>query len=200
MYASGYVSKNDKPDSAALVNAISRKLAMRAVHSDVLTPPTQKQLINTVASAFTQMFPIGSVQACWFACDLPIVVSSRDNTNVNALRRQDIDIHAITLNTDVLNSLPRGSSAVNKSPTCQLGKRDAYYALYKRLKKLYKVCNINYYSFLQAYRTIRNTSKKSLTVPPNLTMDINGLITNAATFVINTVMFYYKIIRLLFVI
>lgn len=187
MYASGYVSKNDKPEMTALQNAISRKLAMFAVNSDVYSPPTYRQMINTVANAITQMFQVGAVQASWFIHDLPIVISSRDSTNVNALKRKDINIHTILCNTDELNALPRGSTAVNKSPSCQLGRRDAYYRLYKRLKKLYRVCRINFFSFLQAFRTIRNTSKKGKIEPPDLTVDVKGVIDNAVTFVIDKV-------------
>jgi len=186
MYASAYSSKSDRPDNVALQHAISRKLSVRIINADVVTAPTTKTLLYNVANAVTQANMIGAVQAAYIVCGLPIVISSRGNVNLNALRRHEIDIHTVITDTTVLRAMPSNSNAVNTSPTCQLGRRDAYYLLYKKLKKLYGSCLINYYSFSQSYRCIKNKSKKIID-PPNLELDENGLITNAATFIIKHV-------------
>ena len=186
VYASAYAAKGDMPDEKALQNAISRKLAFRAINTDVVTQPTTKQMIHTVASAVAQSKQYGDVQCAYIVMKLPLVISSRENVNLNALQRKEIEMHSLITNTATLADMDDTASAVNASPTCQLGRRDMYHMLYLRLLKLYGTVSITFYSYLMSFRPVRQKGKKSID-PPNLQLNEAGLITNAVTFVINSV-------------
>ena len=187
VYASAYSSKADKPDNYALQNAISRKLALAITSAAVVSHFTDKQLLRKVSIALTQATVVGAVQAAHILLDLPLVISSRVNVNLNALIRKEIDMHTIITDETALNEMDPDSDATNKSPTCQLGRRDAYYTLYCILIKLYGVCRITFAAYLMTYRTEVNKSKAAKVDPPDLIVDRSGAITNAVTFVIQQV-------------
>jgi len=187
VYASAYASKGDKPDCVALQNAISRKLAQTIVNADAVTNFTDKQLIRTVSTALTQSVVIGTVQAAYILLNLPLVISSRGNVNLNAQHRKDIELHSLVTDEAVLDTMDADSDATNKSPTCQMGSRDAYYVLYLKLVALYGICRINFAAYLMFYRVEKNKGKQKKLDPPDLILDVRGHITNATTCVLGQV-------------
>lgn len=194
-YVSKYASKTDTADSRAMLNAISRKLAVRMMLLSPDSPLTLRVTLRAVANALISSQQIGSVHACYVVClASSLVQSSRENVYVNALPRLEIDQFPIELNPEVLEGLEEHEDAIVNTITTTIGKRDTYYMFYKYHTEKFGVCDADYYAILTAYRMksvdkitgVKSAIPVGLKTPLKINAD-SGLIENPESFILNMV-------------
>jgi len=190
-YTCKYCGKADTAESTVLQNTISRELSNHVLRLPPHEQPTIGKKIRAVINAIVQGQQIGAVHACYILMKQKLVHSSRKVENVSPLIRKDIDSQPMIINEQLLEEMDDDDSALSNSPRCTFGRRDAYHALLKAQKLKYDDANFDFFSFLTSYsvETLSPTKKtpKSATDIPQLTMDDDGLIENAATCYINRV-------------
>jgi hypothetical protein len=196
VYTSKYAAKADTPDSRALQNAISRKIAQQTLQLDPHASMTFSAAMRAVLNAMVQSVVIGTVQACYILSKNQLVKSSRKGINLNTLIRKEVTTHSIIVDKSTLDDMDDQDSAINNSPATQFGRRDAYYELYKQQKRKYNLVTFNYHAFISSFKVRKQTpnDKKGATKLLNeetlhqLLVDDEGFITNAVSFTIGEVL------------
>jgi hypothetical protein len=93
----------------------------------------------------------------------------------------------------VLEGMDSTASAIIDNARTQLGRRDAYYALYMYHKNKFGSCPVDYYAFVSIFKTwtenkVRGSNsavKEGLSVP--FTVDENGMVKNPVSFTLGLV-------------
>ncbi len=191
-YVSKYASKTDTPDSRSLINAVSRRLALRTVQ---LQPGEQlafRTTLRVVANALITANQIGSVHACYvISHSSKLVQSSRKHIFVSALIRSEFHAVPAQFNVDLLNNMDEDDDAIVDDVRTQFGKRDAYYEFYKHHCVKYGDCDVDYHCFCTFYNLYQ--AKPSTVTPVGLLHKItvdseHGFITSAPqSFIFNNV-------------
>ncbi len=196
-YVSKYASKTETADSRIILNAISRRLAIRILALALDTPLTLRVTLRAVSNALISAQQIGSVHACYIIC-LPrsLVQSSRVNHYVNALPRKEVTHLPIELDIDELDAMNEHDDAIVNSISSTFGRRDAYYSVYKHHCEKFGDCDADFFAFLSAFKLRKaislNPSKTTIRVGLDTPFKINvdsGLIENPQSFALNGVSF-----------
>ena len=194
-YVSKYSSKADKPDAKVLQNVISRKIAQKMMQLGADPQLSLHQQLRIVASAVVTSQQIGAVHACYIISKQKLIKSSRVVQHYNALPHLEVTANQVITDINELQTMPDNVSALRKSPTTCLGKRDAFHALCKHLRQQNLQVNFDFFAFLSTFRvstdiksTSRSANSKILPLGSyEFSVDSNGFITNAKTFTLHGV-------------
>jgi hypothetical protein len=126
VYCGSYVSKAEEPDCCVMANLIASAITRRQDH-------TARECLRAVLNSMLRSVLVGGTQACWFLLNLPYVRKSRIVVSVNALRREDMTTRFRSLPElkDAMEEEGKDASAVDNSPSSNIGRRNAYAAFVK---------------------------------------------------------------------
>lgn len=148
-YCCSYVSKPEAPDETVFTNVLTKKFARMEVEGDFSVASEMKAVVSSLLASIE----VGLPQACMTLLNLPFVHSSRDTVKVNTLPAERV-IRRIVVDMAELDGMDPDASAVDVTPTTQLGRRLAYAALARQQDAVYEHgnCEVTFYHILTHYR------------------------------------------------
>jgi hypothetical protein len=181
-YVSKYASKSDTPDSRSLINAVSRRLALRTVQLAPGEELTFRSTLRIVCNALVTANQIGSVHACYvISHSSKLVQSSRSHVYISGLIRHEFTAVPAQFNADILNNMEDDADAIVDNIRTQFGKRDAYYEFYKHHCVKYGDCEVDFHCFCTFYKLYeaKATTSTSVGLQHKITVDKeHGFITS----------------------